>query len=149
MKTEYPEISTLIPHRSTMLLVDRLLHVEEKKGKVQATVGKNHLFLREGGTLAPEVCSELIAQGFGACEAFRRMQKGLSLEGGGYLASVRDVQVFKSAYAGDELTICSEKIDECFNTYIVRGEILCKESKLAQATVYLFMWHGKEPPQTV
>ena len=149
MKTEYPEISTLIPHRSTMLLVDRLLHVEEKKGKVQATVGKNHLFLREDGTLAPEVWCELIAQSFGACEAFRRIQKGLSLEGGGYLASVRDVQIFKTAHAGDKLIICSEKIDECFNTYIVRGEIFCKETKLAQATVYLFMWQGKEPPQAV
>lgn len=147
--TDYPEISTLIPHRSAMLLVDRLLHVEEKKGKVQATGRKNHLFLRKDGTLAPEVCCELIAQSFGACESFRRSQKGLSVEGGGYLASVRDVQVFENAHTEDELIICSEKTDECFNTYIVRGEIFCKEKKLAEGTVYIFMWQGKEPPQTV
>lgn len=146
---KYPEISTLIPHRSTMLLVDRLLHVEEKKGKVQATVGKNHLFLREDGTLAPEVCCELIAQGFGACEAFRRLQKGLSLEGGGYLASVRDVESFEIAHVNDELTIHTETMDACFNTYIVRGKVFCKETKLAQATVYLFMWQGKELPQAI
>ncbi len=149
MNTEYPEISTLIPHRSTMLLVDRLLHVDEKKGKVHASVGKNHLFLRENGTLAPEVCCELIAQSFGSCESFRRLQKGLSLEGGGYLASVRDVRVFEKAHIDDELIVHTEIMDACFNTYIVRGEVFCKETKLAQATVYLFMWQGKEPPQAV
>lgn len=147
--TNYPEVTTLIPHRSAMLLVDKLLQVEEKKGKVQAVIGQNHLFLRKDGTLAPEVYCELIAQSFGACEAFRRIQNGLSVEGGGYLASVRDVQVFAPARAGDELIICSEKTDECFNTYIVQGEIFCRETKLARATVYLFMWQGKEPPQTV
>lgn len=147
--TQYPEISTLIPHRSSMLLVDKLLHVEEKKGKAQAIVGKNHLFLREDGTLAPEVYCELIAQSFGACEAFRRLQKGLSVEGGGYLASVRDVKVFETARVNDELTVHTEIVDACFNTYIVRGEVFCKEKKLAQATVYLFMWQGKELPQAI
>ena len=148
-RTQYPEITTLIPHRPPMLLVDKILAVEEKTGKARAVIGKDHLFLREDGTLAPEAFCELVAQGFGVCEACRRLNKGLTLEGGGYLANLREAEFMAPARAGDELVICTEKIDECFDTYIVRGEIFCKDAKLAQVTVYIFMWQGKEPPKTV
>lgn len=144
--TQYPQISTLIPHRPPMLLISRILDVQEKTGSAQAPIDKDHLFLREDGTLLPETCCELIAQGFGACEAYRRIQKGLTVEGGGYLSNLRDLEIFAPAHCGDVLTVKTEKTDECFSTYIVRGEIFCKESKLARATVYIYMWQGKEPP---
>ena len=147
MPCPFPEVQTLLPHRPPMLLVEQVLSVEEKTGRARAVVGKNHLFLRADGTLAPEVCCELLAQGFGACEACRRLEKGLSLNGGGYLASMREVEVLQPVSAGDELTICSEKTDECFNTYIVRGEICRGQTVVAKATVYIFMFEGKEPPQ--
>lgn len=148
MKT-YPSVTSLLPHRPPMLLVDEVLSVEEKTGKARAAIGANHLFLREDGTLAPEVFCELIAQGFGVCEAYRRITKGLTLEGGGYLASLREAEFIAPAHVGDELIISTEKTDECFGTYIVRGEVFCKGTKLSQATIYIFMWQGKEPPQTL
>lgn len=144
MKTKYPEISTLIPHRPPMLLVDEVVRIEEKKGVVRAVIKDGHLFLRDDGTLLPEVYCELIAQGFGACEAVRRLQQGQSIDGGGYLASIRDFQLFHPARVGEELLICSEKIDACFGTHIVRGEVFCNGKRLAQATVYIYMWQRKE-----
>jgi len=143
--TTYPEVISLIPHRAPMLLVNRVLDVREKTGSAQATVGEEHLFLRANGTLAPEVCCELIAQGFGVCEAVRRTQKGLTINGGGYLSNMRDMETFAPARMGDVLTVRTEKIDECFNTHIVRGEVFCQTRKLAQATIYIFMFEG-EPP---
>jgi len=143
--TTYPEVISLIPHRAPMLLVSRVADVQEKTGSAEAVVGEDHLFLRANGTLAPEVCCELIAQGFGVCEAVRRLQKGLTINGGGYLSNMRDMEVFAPAHAGDVLTIQTEKQDECFGTYIVRGEVFCQARKLAQATVYIFMFEG-EPP---
>ncbi|MBP5617033.1 MAG: hypothetical protein J6X06_04510 [Elusimicrobiaceae bacterium] len=146
--TKYPEVTSLIPHRPPMLLVSRVLDVQEKIGLAEAPVKEDHLFLREDGTLLPETCCELIAQGYGVCEAYRRIQKGLTIKGGGYLATLRDMESFSSARAGDVLTIKTEKMDECFDTYIVRGEVLRGEEKLAQATVYIFMWKG-EPPKSL
>ena len=147
--TQYPSVTSLIPHRPPMLLVSRVLDVQEKMGKAEAVVGDNHLFLRKDGTLLPETCCELIAQGFGVCEAYRRTQKGLTIEGGGYLANVRDMECFAPAHAGDVLTIQTEKTDECFGTYIVHGEVFCKGHKIAQATVYIFMWQGEAPEPTL
>ncbi|MBR4682772.1 MAG: hypothetical protein IKP06_05675 [Elusimicrobiaceae bacterium] len=145
----YPEVTSLVPHRPPMLWVSRVLDVQEKTGAAEALIGPDHLFLRPDGTLLPETCCELVAQGFGVCEAYRRTQKGLTIDGGGYLASLRDMEVFASALVGDRLTIQSEKIDECFDTHIVRGEIFCNGTKLAQVTVYIFMWQGKAPTQTL
>ncbi len=149
LKKPYPAVTTLLPHRPPMLLVDEVISVEEKIGQARAVVSAKHLFLRADGTLAPETCAELVAQGFGVCEACRRLSKGLTIEGGGYLANIRDLVCFSPAREGDELIICTEKIDECFDTYIVQGEILRGEEKLAQCTVYIFMWQGQTPPQTV
>ncbi len=147
--TTYPEVVSLLPHRPPMLLVNRVVDVQEKLGSAEAVVEPSHLFLREDGTLSPEVIGELVAQGFGVCEACRRLDKGLTIDGGGYLANLRDMEVFAPICLGDTLIIKTEKIDECFNTHIVRGEVFCNEHKLAQATVYIFMWEGEVPAQTL
>ena len=145
----YPPVLSLIPHRPPMLLVSRVLDVQEKTGSAEAVIDKNHLFLRQDGTLLPETCCELIAQGFGVCEAYRRTQKGLTIEGGGYLANLRDMEIFAPAHCGDILTIKTQKVDECFNTHIVYGEVFRNGDKLAQATVYIFMWQADASAQTL
>ncbi len=147
--TTYPEVVSLLPHRPPMLLVNRVVDVQEKIGSAEAVVDPSHLFLREDGTLSPEVIGELVAQGFGVCEACRRLDKGLTIDGGGYLSNLRDMEVFAPAHIGDRLTVKTEKIDECFNTHIVRGEVFCNERKLACATVYIFMWEGDAPTQSL
>lgn len=147
MVQTYPPVDSLLPHRPPMLWVEQILDVQGSVGIVRALVKAEHLFLRQDGALAPEAYCELIAQGFGACEAYRRIKQGLSINGGGYLVSVRDMQCLALARAGDELTVCTEKTDECFDTYIVQGQVFRQEEKLAQAVVYVYMWQGKEPPK--
>ena len=129
-----------------MCLVEALAELTDTRGLVRARVGKNHLFLRSDGTLFPEVYCELIAQSFAACQAQRRVYQHLPLDGGGFLASIRDFTVFKPARLGDELLISSALQDECFGTHIVQGEVWRGEEKLAQAVVYIFMWEGKDMP---
>ena len=145
--TQFPEITSLIPHRPPMLLVDRVIDVGETSGVVLATVAPDHLFLRRDGTLEPQTYCELIAQGFGACEAVRRQQKGLTIHGGGFLVSLRDMQFLALAHAQEELTIKTTKVDECFDTYIVRGEVYRQDTLLAQGTIYIYVWKGDTPPQ--
>lgn len=147
--TEYPDVKTLIPHRPPMLLVERILDVSEKTGSARAVIGNDHLFLRGDGTLAPETACELIAQGFGVCESWRRIQKGLTIDGGGFLASVREMEQLAPIFVGDELVIRTEKMDECFDTHIVHGEIFRGETKLAQATIYIFVWRNDAIPKTI
>ena len=132
-----------------MRLVQQILSVEPENSRVKTQVDADFLFLRKDATVAPEAFCEIIAQSFAACESKRRELAGLSTEGGGYLVSVRDFEVFALAKQGDELITNVKQQDDFLGTRIVRGEVFRKGEKLAQATVYIFMWEGKEPPTSL
>ena len=142
-------IGNLIPHQPPMRLVNEILSVTPEDSRVKTCIGPDFLFLREDGTIAPEAFCEIIAQSFAACESKRRELAGLSTEGGGYLVSVRNFEVFSSARQGDELITRVTQQDNFLGTRIVKGKVFRHEEKLAQATVYIFMWEGKEPPTSL
>lgn len=144
--TAFSPVSTLVPHKKPMLLVDEILSVEEPDARVKSVIGADHLFLRADGTLAPEALIEIVAQSFAACEAQRRELAGLSTDGGGYMASVRDFEVLLPVRQGDELVTRVTKKDDFMGTRIVAGEVFCGTEKVAAGTVYIFMWEGKNPP---
>ena len=139
MKNKFSPIAELIPHQPPMRFV------EENEGQARACVRPDHLFLRGDGTLAPEAFCELIAQGFAACEAQRRVWRGETIDGGGYLANIRDFIVSDVARVGDTLTIFTTQTDDCFGTRIVKGRIQRGAQILAEGTVYIFMWEGAAP----
>lgn len=146
MTTSFSPVDTLVPHKKPMLLVDEILSVTEPDARVKSVIGAGHLFLREDGTLAPEALIEIVAQSFAACEAQRRELAGLSTEGGGYMASVRDFEILLPVRQGDELVTRVTKKDDFMGTRIVAGEIFRGTEKVAAGTVYIFMWEGKNPP---
>ena len=144
--TSFSPVDTLVPHKKPMLLVDEILSVTEPDARVKSVVRPEHLFLRADGTLSPEALIETVAQSFAACEAQRRELAGLSTDGGGYMASVREFEDFLPVRAGDELVTRVTLKDDFMGTRIVAGEIFRGAEKVAAGTVYLFMWAGKNPP---
>ncbi|MGN1058774.1 MAG: hypothetical protein ACI4Q7_05425, partial [Candidatus Avelusimicrobium sp.] len=140
------EIKQILPHREPMLLVDEILSVTEPDARVKSVVRPDHLFLRADGTLSPEALIETVAQSFAACEAQRRELAGMSTDGGGYMASVREFEIFLPVRAGDELVTRVTLKDDFMGTRIVAGEVFRGEEKAAAGTVYIFMWEGKTPP---
>lgn len=143
----FSPVETLVPHKPPMRLVDEILSVDNAVCRVKSEIHKNHLFLRADGTLAPEAFCEIMAQSFAAAEAQRRKFAGLSTEGGGYLVSVRNFRVFSYARAGEELTTEVTQQDDFMGTRIVSGAVFRGNDKLAEGTVYIFMWEGNIPPE--
>jgi len=144
--TSFSPVKELVPHQKPMLLADEILSVTEPDARVKSVIGPEHLFLRADGTLSPEALVEIVAQSFAACEAQRRKSAGLSTDGGGYMTSVREFQVFSAVRCGDELVTRVAQKDDFMGTRIVAGEVFRGEEKVAAATVYIFMWEGKNPP---
>ncbi len=142
-------IGNLIPHQPPMRLVNEIISTKPDNAWVQTQVGDDFLFLRADATVAPEAFCEIIAQSFAVCESKRREEAGLSTEGGGYLVSVRNFEVFALAHQGDVLKTRVEQQDDFLGTRIVKGEVFRQNEKLAQATVYIFMWEGKIPPTSL
>lgn len=147
MTISFSPVDTLVPHKKPMLLVDEILSVTEPDARVKSVVRPDHLFLRADGTLSPEALIETVAQSFAACEAQRRELAGLSTDGGGYMASVREFEVFLPVRAGDELVTRVTLKDDFMGTRIVAGEVFRGEEKVAEGTVYIFMWEGKNSPE--
>ena len=139
----FPPVTSLIPHKPPMLLIDEIVSIDGIKGTARTKITDGHLFLRADGTLAPEAFCEIIAQGYAVCEAYRREQQGLSNDGGGYLANVKGAQFSALARAGDVLEVRTEQLDDCFETRIIKGEVYRADTLLAQATIYIFLWYGK------
>lgn len=141
------EISSLIPHKPPMLLIDEVVCFTPENSVVKSCITPNNLFLRKDGSLAPEVFCEIIAQSFAVCESKRRKEQNLSIDGGGYLVSVRDFECYKGVHVGDELFTKVLLKDDFMGTRIVEGTVFCKDVLVAKATVYIFMWEGSIPPQ--
>lgn len=138
----FPPVTSLIPHKPPMLLIDEITAIDGAKGKAKTTIRKDHLFMRADGTLSPEVFCEMIAQGYAVCEAYRREQQGLSNDGGGYLVQVRGAEFLGFARAGDVLEVRTEETDNCLETRIIKGEVWRGDALLAKASLYIFLWHG-------
>lgn len=145
----FDPICNLIPHKMPMQLVDELVEVAEQSAVARARITENHLFLREDNTLAPEALCEMVAQCFAAGEGQRRKWAGKSLEGGGFLASVRDFEFLAPVHAGDELIVSATLTDVCFGTHLVQGKVFCQGREMARGVVYIFMWEGKALPAQV
>lgn len=145
----FASISSLIPHQGPMRLVDEIISIDEQQARVGCLIRPEHLFLRASGTLAPEVFGEIIAQSFAAAKAQKRLWDGLSLDGGGYLVSLREFTVFEPARVGDRLETLVVQQDNFLGTHIVKGQVYRGAEKLAEATVYIFMWEGKTPPEMI
>lgn len=138
----FPSVTSLIPHKPPMLLIDAITAIDGAKGTASITIKKDNLFMRADGALSPEVFCEMIAQGYAVCEAYRREQKGLSNDGGGYLVQVRGAEFLGDVRAGDVLEVRTEETDNCFETRIVKGEVWCADTLLAKASLYIFLWYG-------
>lgn len=137
-----PQVLDLLPHRPPMRLIDKVISVQDTVCEVCSVIAAEHLFLRQDGTLAPEAFCEIIAQGYAIGEALRRQRAGLSTNGGGYLASIRNLDVHALAQAGDEL-LTQVAIKENFeNMRIVEGTVRRGETCLASAVVYIYLWEN-------
>lgn len=145
----FSPIENLIPHRPPMQLVDALIQVTPNGAVARAHIGPGHLFGQADATLAPEALCELVAQCFAAGEGQRRVWAGKTLEGGGYLASLRDFVFLTPVRLGDDLTVSAQLADACFGTHIVHGTVRRGDEPVAQGTVYIFMWEGAQAPETL
>lgn len=122
----YPEITTLLPHRPPMLLLDALTNAQDRRIEACFTVRANNIFLRDDGTLEGVALLEAMAQCLAA-------GNGLHTPGRiGYLAAVRHCQITGAARLGDDLCATATLTAQVGNIHVVEscltraGEVLAR-----------------------
>ena len=131
-------IEAYVPHRGTMLLLDRLLELDDEHAVAEVTVPSQGLFVRDGGVPA-WVGIEYMAQTIAAWAGGRRRARGETAKIG-FLLGSRRYDVRQPAFAsGSILRVeihCEMVGDNGLGAFACR--ILSQGEELATARVTVF-----------
>lgn len=133
----------LIPHRSPMRIVDRLMAFEDRAGVVEARLARDGLLVDADGRFAPAAVMELFAQAFAAVKGYEDQLQGLPVKRG-FLVGSRKVRVFVELMAGDLLEIHVRTVGTLEGFAVAEGEIRRGDEVVAAGSVKL--WVPDDPP---
>ena len=102
---EYPAIEALIPHRGTMLLLDRVLEFGGETALAEYTPHRDAWFADETGAMPAWLGIELMAQTVAAHVALSKREQGLPPKMGVLLGTRRYESSVAGFGAGDSLHI--------------------------------------------
>jgi len=134
------EIMKLLPHRYPMLLVDRILEIEEKKITGIKNVSANEQFFQGHFPGAPVMPGVLIVEAMAQCAAVLFLRdiedrdKKLFLFGGVDKARFR-----KPVIPGDQLILECEVLQRRANTVKVKGTARVGDAVVAEAELLSVM----------
>ncbi len=127
------EASDLIPQKSPMQMIDRLLEVGERSALVEAKISSDSLFVSEEGQLDEAAYFELMAQAAAALQGFKDQDKSE-----GFLLGAKDFTIFKPAHLGEVLTISVFKYARFGEFGLIRGTIKSNNQLLASGEIKIW-----------
>lgn len=131
------DVRPYLPHRSPMLLVDKICRVGERKGCISASIEPGNPFLNDEGTLDEVAYVELIAQSVAALEGFP-MSPDERARHHGVLLTVKKLEITGQTWVKERLFIHLEKLGKLGDFGAVAGEIFRNEKKIAAGELTFF-----------
>lgn len=142
------DLCKIMPHRPPMLLVEKVLSMQDNSARVRACNPAGGLFADSAGFVLPCALIEMTAQSYAAFDGTRRFLEGtLPQDGGGFLVNVRDFCFFKPVRAGQNIEVEVTIKDRFFDTRIVEGVVWADGEKAAAGQVYIFVWEKNAPQE--
>lgn len=94
----------LLPHRASMLLLDRILGGNEDEALTETVIGQRHaLFLKDDRTVGSALLIELMAQSIGICAGLRLKSAGQPPKVGFLLGTRHFSTCVDSLHEGDQV----------------------------------------------
>lgn len=134
----------LLPHRDSMLLLDRLVEYQPGQARVAARAEAGGLFVDARGRLDPAAVVELAAQGAAALKGYEARLKGEPVKIG-YLVGIRDFEIGGAAEAGEELEIAMRLEFAMEQAALMHGEVRAAGRLIGAGTIKI--WEEKEWPR--
>ena len=130
------DILQFIPQRPPFVMVDKLLYADEEKATSSFTI-TSHNILCEDGFFSEAGLMENIAQTIAAGRGYKEQMENKPVAGG-YIAAVKNFEVFFLPQINDVLTTEIAVTGMLFNITIVTGKILLNGSLVAQCEMKIF-----------
>jgi predicted hotdog family 3-hydroxylacyl-ACP dehydratase len=131
-----PDIITLIPQKTPFVMIGELLHCDETTTRTTYHITEDNVMVddnefTEGGLM------ENIAQ-TAAARAGYLAQKENEPVAGGYIAAVKNFEVFNLPKVNDQLLTEITIQDRVFDMTIILGTVLCNDVLLAKCEMSIF-----------
>lgn len=127
----------IIPQKSPMRLVSRLLVVKERYAEVEAVVNENSPFAREDGYLEDVALFEMTAQAAAAMNGFEEFDTGLPPHRGALLGG-KNITVNGKARTGETLLIKITKKASLGNFGVIHATLQSGGTLLARGNIKVF-----------
>ncbi|MGF1748685.1 hotdog family protein [Vibrio cionasavignyae] len=138
--TSLPPIEQLLPHDAPMILVDRVIDVQDESVHCQVDIGDHHLFFDPATQTTPAyVGIEFMAQSVAAWSGFHAKSKGETPPIGFLLGSRRYQVDYEHFKQGQTLDIHAEKVieDSGMAVFSARLELNGEQIASCQLNVYV------------
>jgi predicted hotdog family 3-hydroxylacyl-ACP dehydratase len=135
----FPPIEELVPHKDTMLLIDRMVAAEGETVRSETTIRADNIFFQAGRGVPAYVGFELMAQTISAYDGLRRRENGKP-PAIGFLLGCRKYSTARPFFVeGETLTTEATSLlgEEGMASFdcIIRG---ANSGELASATINVF-----------
>lgn len=128
------DVARVIPHKPPMLLIDRLLEVQERASVSEMTVREDMIFVDDNGHLDDASYPEIISQAAAAQEGFRRFGGRRPLIEG-FLLGIKNIEILGNSYVGDTLRISLHKKAKFGDFGILKGEVYKADKLIARGEI--------------
>lgn len=131
MSFEEIDILDLIPQRPPFVLIDRLVHFDERRTVTRFTVREEHLFCEHGALQAAGLI-ENIAQTCAARMGYINLINAERVKLG-FIGAIRDLEIRRLPRCGETLLTTIGNPQEVFRMMLVDAEVRAGEEILATA----------------
>jgi radical SAM protein with 4Fe4S-binding SPASM domain len=132
----------LVPHKQPMLLIDRLLEVQERASLSEMIVREDMIFVGKDGKLDDASYPEIMSQALAAHEGFRKIGSR-NPQKEGFLLGIKNLEITGSASVGDTLRISVFKVAKYGDFGILRGEVRNGKTLIAGGEVKVWQDDSK------
>ena len=135
-------IQPLIPQRKPFVMIDALLHSDERLTRTAFQVSQENIFVVDGFFREPGLL-ENIAQ-TAAARVGCIVQKEKKPAPTGYIGAVKNFEVFDLPRVNEELETEITITNQIFDITVITGRITCNEKLIARCEMKIFISNHKK-----
>jgi predicted hotdog family 3-hydroxylacyl-ACP dehydratase len=137
MDETHLDIQEYIPQRPPIVIIDRIIDINESMVVCQFKVNNDNLFVTDGKLLEPGII-ENIAQTVAAGAGYRAKAKNEKVKLG-YIAAIKHLNIYTFPIVGDVLSTKVLIVNEVFSVTIVQAEVICGSTRIADCEMRIFI----------
>jgi predicted hotdog family 3-hydroxylacyl-ACP dehydratase len=137
MNETYFDIQEYIPQRPPILMIDRITDISEIKVVCEFMIKNDNIFVTESKLLEPGII-ENIAQTIAAGAGYRAKEKNEKVKLG-YIAAIKNLNIYKLPLVGDVLSTSILIVNEVFSVTIVQAEVVVGSKSIADCEMRIYI----------